>query len=88
MSARLFRKTWWIDFQFNSVRYRVRSPANFRAGAKAYEAIIRNRLAQGLPIEGNQPAADDDFLMGRSNLDGGRRRVRYAKVDRNTLQMT
>jgi len=82
MSARLFRKTWWIDFQFNSVRYRVRSPANFRAGANAYEAIIRNRLVQGLPIEANTSAIVDDFLAG----EGGRRKVRYARIDRSMLQ--
>lgn len=47
MSARKFRNTWWIDFHYNKVRYRKRSPLNTRDGALDYEATIRQKLARG-----------------------------------------
>jgi integrase len=50
MAVRKFRHTWWIDFQFNDTRYRKRSPENTRTGALAYEAMLRHKLARGLPI--------------------------------------
>lgn len=47
MSVRQFRKTWWIDLRIDGVRHRVRSPENSRAGAAAYEAVLRQKLARG-----------------------------------------
>ena len=41
---------WYIDFRFNYVRYRKRSPDNSKAGAEAYESILRHKLARGEPI--------------------------------------
>lgn len=52
MGVRKLRNSWWIDFQFNSRRYRKRSPENSRAGALAYETLLRGRLARGEPLDG------------------------------------
>jgi integrase len=50
MSIRKLKKSWWIDFRFNRVRYRKRSPENSRAGAQAYEALLRQKLTRGESI--------------------------------------
>lgn len=50
MGVRKLKNSWWIDFQFNKRRYRKRSPENSRAGAMAYEAQLKTRLARGQPI--------------------------------------
>jgi len=42
---------WWVDFRFNRKRHRKCSPDNSRAGAKAYEALLRQKLARGEPLE-------------------------------------
>ena len=42
---------YWIGFRCNRVRYRKVSPENSLAGAKAYEALIRQKLARGEPID-------------------------------------
>lgn len=52
MVVRLIKKTWWVDFQFQNKRYRRRSPENSRHGALDYEAVLRQRLARGEPIDG------------------------------------
>lgn len=41
---------YWIGFRYNRIRYRKPSPDNSYAGAKAYEALIRQKLARGEPI--------------------------------------
>lgn len=43
-----------MDFRFNHARYRKRSPDNSRAGALAYEAVLRQKLARGESIEREQ----------------------------------
>lgn len=48
MSARLIHASWWVDFRFNGIRHRIRSPENTRSGAQAYEAQLRHRAALGL----------------------------------------
>jgi integrase len=45
------RNKWWIDFGHRGRRYRLVSPDNSKAGAKAYEALLRQRLASGLPLQ-------------------------------------
>jgi integrase len=50
MSTRKFRNNWGVDFRFGGHRYRQTSPENSKAGAEAYEAILRHRLARGEPI--------------------------------------
>jgi integrase len=47
MSIRRIRNSWWVDFRVNLTRYRVRSPENTQAGAKAYEAVLRHKLTIG-----------------------------------------
>ena len=47
----MIKKSWWVDFRFDHTRYRKRSPENSRAGAIAYEAVLRHRLARGEAIE-------------------------------------
>jgi integrase len=47
MAVRKIKKSWWVDFSFNGTRYRMRSPANSKAGASSYEALVRQRLALG-----------------------------------------
>ena len=51
MAVRRFKGSWWADFRFNRVRYRKRSPDNSRAGARAYETTLRNKLAKGEAID-------------------------------------
>src|SRR5712692_5754174 len=51
MAVRLIKKSWWVDFHFAQKRYRRRSPESTRAGALAYEATLRQRLARGEPID-------------------------------------
>lgn len=51
MAVRKIRKSWWADFTFNDARYRRRSPENSRTGALAYEAVLRQRLARGEPVD-------------------------------------
>jgi len=41
---------YWVGFRFNHERHRYPSPDNTLAGAKAYEASLRGRLARGEPI--------------------------------------
>lgn len=52
MSARKFRDSWWVDLRDpQGQRHRVRSPENSKAGAQAFEAVLRQKLAKGEPIE-------------------------------------
>src|ERR1700719_3551 len=46
MAVRVIRKSWWVDFRVDYVRYRKRSPENSKAGAQAYEAALRQKLAR------------------------------------------
>lgn len=47
MSIRKRGNKYWVDFTFNRIRYRKPSPDNSNAGAKAYEAAIRQKMARG-----------------------------------------
>ncbi len=47
MPARKLRGSWWADFSFDNKRYRKRSPANSREGARDFEHVLRQRLARG-----------------------------------------
>jgi integrase len=51
MAVRKIKNTWWVDFMFNYIRHRKRSPENSRTGALAYEATLRQKIARGEPIE-------------------------------------
>ena len=52
MAVRIIKGSWWVDFRADHTRYRKRSPENSRAGAKDYEATLRQKLARGEPIFG------------------------------------
>lgn len=54
MAVRKIRKSWWVDFRFKGTRYRRRSPDNSQAGAKAYELVLRQRLANGEPLDDSE----------------------------------
>jgi len=47
MAARKINNSWWVDFRFDRTRYRKPSPDDSRAGAKAYELQLRQKLARG-----------------------------------------
>lgn len=51
MSARKIGASWWVDIRHERKRYRLRSPDNSKAGAQAYEAVLRQKLARGESIE-------------------------------------
>jgi integrase len=61
MAVRMIKKSWWIDLRFNHMRYRKRSPENSRAGALAYEATLRQKLARGETLD-LKDSADDDGI--------------------------
>jgi len=51
MAVRIIKQWWCVDFRVDYMRYRRRSPVNSRAGALAYEAVLRGKLARGEPID-------------------------------------
>ena len=51
MGVRKRHNKWWVDFSFAGARYRKPSPESTRAGASAYEAVLKQRLARGEPID-------------------------------------
>jgi integrase len=50
MSARRRGTKWYVDFSFRGQRFRLKSPEDSSNGAKAYEAVLRQRLAKGEDI--------------------------------------
>lgn len=63
MSARKIRKSWWIDIRFGGARFRKRSPENSKAGAEAYEAVLRHRLMRGESLEAPTKSAGTTFAV-------------------------
>ena len=51
MGAVKFRNKWGIDFCFKRERIRKTSPENSKAGAQAYEAVIRQMLTRGESVK-------------------------------------
>jgi integrase len=51
MGARKIKKRWYADFRVEYTRYRIPSPENTKAGAGAYEAVLRQKLARGEQID-------------------------------------
>ena len=49
MAVRKINKSWYVDLRADK-RYRIRSPENTKAGAEAYEAVLRHKLARGESI--------------------------------------
>jgi len=52
---------WWVSFRFGRMRYRKASPENSRAGAQAYEAVLRQKLSMGEPLEEKKKEAIPNF---------------------------
>lgn len=65
MSARKLRSSWWADFRHQGERYRFRSPENSKAGAQAYEAALRQRLARGEGLKKEVHGKDSDKRFER-----------------------
>src|SRR4051812_32720398 len=63
MAVRLIRKTWWIDFQFDQTRYRLRSPENTRQGAQAFEAVLRHKLSRGERIGKRSHSSNENLTF-------------------------
>lgn len=61
MAVRQIKKSWWVDFRIDHTRYRKRSPENSRAGALAYEAMLRQRLARGEDINAGAKTANQNL---------------------------
>jgi Phage integrase, N-terminal SAM-like domain len=59
MAVRKIKGSWWVDFRTNHQRIRKRSPDNTKAGAEAYEAVLRQKVARGEPIGGQQRQPKD-----------------------------
>jgi integrase len=51
MVVRKIGNSWRVDFRFNDQRYRLKGPENSRAGAEAYEALLRQKLARGVSLD-------------------------------------
>lgn len=51
MALRKRYNMYWVDFMFNSKRYRKKSPDNSYRGAIAYELLLRQKLARGEPLQ-------------------------------------
>jgi integrase len=61
----MIKKSWWVDLRFDHARYRRRSPENSRAGAHAYEASLRQRLARGATLDPEEKAGCDEISFGQ-----------------------
>ena len=58
MTARLIKKSWWVDFRVQHKRYRIRSPMNSRASALAFESVLRQKFARGESLESASKTID------------------------------
>ncbi|MFA6417068.1 MAG: site-specific integrase [Patescibacteria group bacterium] len=56
MSVYKNKNKYWVSIYCQNKRYRKLSPQNTQAGAKAYEALLRQKLARGEPIVEEQKA--------------------------------
>lgn len=65
MSARKLRNSWWVDFRHQGERYRFRSPENSKAGAQAYEAALRQKLARGESVKKEVHGKESDKRFER-----------------------
>jgi integrase len=65
MAVRKIKTSWWVDFRLGPVRHRKRSPENSKAGAQAYEAMLRQKLARGEPIELTKDELRRDLTFGQ-----------------------
>lgn len=52
MTSRKMKGHWWVDFRYERRRIRKRSPVDNKRGAQEYERLLRQRLLQGLDLDG------------------------------------
>ncbi len=62
MSAYKRGEKWWIRFRFNHQRYFKCSPDNSKVGARAYEALLRQKLARGEAIVEERKVIKSEML--------------------------
>ena len=65
MAVRKLKHSWWVDLRANHTRYRKRSPENSKAGAEAYEATLRHKLARGESIDAVVPTTQQEQTFER-----------------------
>lgn len=65
MAVRIIKGSWWVDITFNYARNRKRSPENSKAGAQAYEAVLRQKLARGESIDDTIRAKEKEQKFAR-----------------------
>jgi len=53
MTSRKMKGHWWVDFRYERRRIRKRSPVDTKRGAEEYERLLRQRLLQGLDLNGH-----------------------------------
>lgn len=58
MAIRKRGKVYWVDFSFDRIRIRKRSPDNTYKGAQAYELLLRQRLSRGEPLHTSSAKID------------------------------
>ncbi|MEI7720222.1 MAG: tyrosine-type recombinase/integrase [bacterium] len=63
MAVRKIKNSWWVDFRADYKRYRKRSPENTKAGAEAYEALLRSKLVRGEQIEKTANVSQQERLF-------------------------
>ena len=63
MAVRKIGNSWRVDFWFGGTRYRVKGPQNSKAGAAAYEVVLRQKLARGESIE--RVAKDEEITFAQ-----------------------
>jgi integrase len=61
MAVRKDKNSWWVDFRFDHMRYRKRSPEHSKAGAQVYEALLRQRLARGEAVNNAERPTFEEF---------------------------
>lgn len=65
MSIRRIHGSWWVDFRAEGIRYRKRSPEDSQTGARAYELLLRQRVARAEPLNGYKTSQDPAVLTFR-----------------------
>jgi hypothetical protein len=54
MTARRYKRAWWVDFRFERARVRKKSPVDTKRGAEDYERVLREWLLRGEPLDGDK----------------------------------
>lgn len=63
MAVRRIKDAWCVDIRYDGGRLRKRSPENSRAGAQAYESMLRQRLVRGEPLKATPKPVATSFSV-------------------------